>query len=768
MTIYIKKKFIGNNQVDGAKILLLNNQAIRAENSSGAEVSLYKLNAANELQFMVNPKSDVAPSDARDLTRKDYVDAEDALEAAARAAADAELHDELDLEKLDRQAGDAAEAAAREAAIAAEAAAREAADAAEAAAREAADEAEAAARSLEDTRLQLEIDEETTRALAAEAAEAAARQAADAAEAAARQAGDAAAMAYTDSEILEHVTSKLAAPNGIATLDAFGRLSSSQIPAIGLTDVYVVTTLAERDALEVQEGDVAKVTQAVTSSDGTLLPRTYIYNGSQWIELNTESDVDSVAGKVGHVTLDTRDVMEFGDYRYYTPAREAEIEAQIDAEEARAMAREAELQAEIDAEEARALAREAELQAEIDAEEARALAREAELQAEIDAEEARALAREAELQAEIDAEEARAMAREDELEAMIDAEEARAVARENELEGMIDAEEARAMAREAELEAMIDAEEARAMAREAELQAEIDAEEATRASEDARVLSEAKQYTDEEILEHVTSKLAAANGIATLDAFGKLSSSQIPAISLTDVHVVTTLAERDALTVQEGDVVKVAQAVAASDGTMLPRTYLYDGSVWIEISADSDVDSVAGKVGHVTLDTRDVSEFGDYRYFTPAREAALEAMIDAEEARAIAREAELQSEIDAEEARAAAREAELQAEIDAEEAARAAEDAAIRAEIAAFKPVAPVKVVLSASDIANQYVELPVGSIVEYSVVANVDRLYLLPEELVESVVLGKVRLTFAGAIATGGEQALVAGDVLTLRYWVR
>lgn len=72
----IKKKFIKNNAVDGAKLLLLNDQSVRALNASGDVVELMKLDASGDLRLLVLPKSDVDPTSSEHLARKAYVDAE--------------------------------------------------------------------------------------------------------------------------------------------------------------------------------------------------------------------------------------------------------------------------------------------------------------------------------------------------------------------------------------------------------------------------------------------------------------------------------------------------------------------------------------------------------------------------------------------------------------------------------------------------------------------------------------------------------------------
>lgn len=65
----------------------------------------------------------------------------------------------------------------------------------------------------------------------------------------------------------------------------------------------------------------------------------------------------------------------------------------------------------------------------------------------------------------------------------------------------------------------------------------------------------------------------AINGVATLDAGGKVPSAQMPAISLPEVHVVLDDTERLALDVQEGD-----EVIQTEDG----YHYIYDGYDWFE------------------------------------------------------------------------------------------------------------------------------------------------------------------------------------------
>jgi len=93
-------------------------------------------------------------------------------------------------------------------------------------------------------------------------------------------------------------------------------------------------------------------------------------------------------------------------------------------------------------------------------------------------------------------------------------------------------------------------------------------------------------------------EVAVADGVASLDSNGKVPTTQMPALSLSEIFVVADNTARDALTVQEGDVAKVT-----GDGL----TYIYDGTQWIEIVAAYAVDSVNGKTGVVVLAAVDIN-----------------------------------------------------------------------------------------------------------------------------------------------------------------
>jgi hypothetical protein len=115
----------------------------------------------------------------------------------------------------------------------------------------------------------------------------------------------------------------------------------------------------------------------------------------------------------------------------------------------------------------------------------------------------------------------------------------------------------------------------------------------------------------------ITLQKGVANGLATLGGGGKIPTSQLPSLAITDVNVVANIAARDALVVQEGDVAKVIDA-----GSGQPETYIYDGSVWVLLEDSDSVLSVNGQTGTVVLDTDDVTEGSSNLYYTEGRVSA--------------------------------------------------------------------------------------------------------------------------------------------------
>ena len=96
------------------------------------------------------------------------------------------------------------------------------------------------------------------------------------------------------------------AVNGVATLDAGGKIPGSQIPAVAITDVFTVASQAAMLALTAERGDIAVRSDINKSFALAAEPASTLGN---WVELRTPTDaVLSVAGKTGAVTLTNTDV----------------------------------------------------------------------------------------------------------------------------------------------------------------------------------------------------------------------------------------------------------------------------------------------------------------------------------------------------------------------------------------------------------------------------------------------------------------------------
>lgn len=127
---------------------------------------------------------------------------------------------------------------------------------------------------------------------------------------------------YVTTQLGSYVpTSEKGAANGVATLGADGKLTNGQIPAIAITDTFVVASEVAMLALTAQTGDVAVRTDLnksfiLAANDPTVL--------ANWQELlSPASPVLSVNGQTGAVTLVTDDIAEDGSpvNLWFTDAR---------------------------------------------------------------------------------------------------------------------------------------------------------------------------------------------------------------------------------------------------------------------------------------------------------------------------------------------------------------------------------------------------------------------------------------------------------------
>lgn len=105
----------------------------------------------------------------------------------------------------------------------------------------------------------------------------------------------------------------------VPVLGEDGKLNTSVIPAIALTETFEVDSEAAMLALEAQPGDIAIRSDANKTYILKAAPAT---NAENWTMLKTPTDgVLSVNGKTGAVTLNTDDVAEGSTRQYFTRER---------------------------------------------------------------------------------------------------------------------------------------------------------------------------------------------------------------------------------------------------------------------------------------------------------------------------------------------------------------------------------------------------------------------------------------------------------------
>lgn len=257
---------------------------------------------------------------------------------------------------------------------------------------------------------------------------------------------------------------------------------------------------------------------------------------------------------------------------------------------------------------------------------------------------------------------------------------------------------------------------------------QIDSE-AAAASADADVIT--KKYADDLVKSAVTDKLGAVNGIATLDANGKLPSSQLTVDAFEYKGTWSASANSPALedgTGNKGDIYQVTSAGAVDFGAgsisfAVGDKVVYSGSVWEKWDMSDSVDSVNGQTGAVSLDAGDIAYTqGDASKWTVADNSKIDATLDEVGSRLVALEG-------------------------------------------ASVEFAQEKITLDSDDIEAGYIDLAVTAIAA-SINAFVDRLAIHEtDDYTVSVVSGKTRLTFAGALAAGGLEAVASGDVITVKY---
>jgi len=370
----IRKGFIAANAIDGSKLKLLNNEAIRAAQADGADVELMKLDGSNVLQFLKLPQVSADPSQGNDVARKSYVDAQVsaagdsaaaglASEQSARESADSGLQSAIDTEKgridaiLSAATADADSFAEIVNLINSVDTESDSAFGSYVISNNAALAQESADRAAGDASLSSDV-----------ADEASARQSADSAEQSARESADSSLQANIDAE---------AGTRGTADAALSGRLDV--LEADPVTKSYVDTW----------GGDEANTRSAA--------------------DANLQSQIDNLTSNLDPAALDslTEIVGAFqaadSDLTAAVTALGTSASSAVAAEESRATAAEAALQAAISSEVSRAQGQEAAIDTRFTNDEAASAAEVSNRQAAVSAEESARQAADASLQGEVDA-----------------------------------------------------------------------------------------------------------------------------------------------------------------------------------------------------------------------------------------------------------------------------------------------------------------------------------------------------------------------------
>lgn len=228
----------------------------------------------------------------------------------------------------------------------------------------------------------------------------------------------------------------------------------------------------------------------------------------------------------------------------------------------------------------------------------------------------------------------------------------------------------------------------------------------------------------------------AANGVAELDGSGKIPTSQLPALAVTDTFVVASEALMLALTAEKGDV---------AIRTDLSKSFILAGpsaavlADWKELLTPGDaVVSVNGQTGSVSLDTDDIAEGTTNKYFSDAAAKAA-AVVNS----------------------TAGSETDQAASVDAMKSYVSAEIAAIPA------PQIPQgkkeRIVLTATDISNGYIDCAFEAMADTMMVMTGGVVHNegSGDDYTLSVVAGKTRITFEPDLAA----ILADGDDIYLQY---
>lgn len=123
---------------------------------------------------------------------------------------------------------------------------------------------------------------------------------------------------FTNARADARISAQAGVADGLATLGSDGKIPTSQLPALAITDTFVVASQAAMLALTAEVGDIAVRTDLNKSY---ILKTAGASTLANWQELLTPTDtVLSVNGQTGAVTLTTSNISE-GSNLYYTDER---------------------------------------------------------------------------------------------------------------------------------------------------------------------------------------------------------------------------------------------------------------------------------------------------------------------------------------------------------------------------------------------------------------------------------------------------------------
>lgn len=274
----------------------------------------------------------------------------------------------------------------------------------------------------------------------------------------------------------------------------------------------------------------------------------------------------------------------------------------------------------------------------------------------------------------------------------------------------------------------------------------------------------------------------AANGVAELDGSGKVPSSQLPAIAITDTSVVNSQAAMLALSAQKGDVavrtdLNKSFILAGTDPTQLTD--------WQELLTPTDaVISVNGQTGSVSLNSDNIAEGSTNKYFSAAaaKSAAVADSITngvtdvAPSQNAVYDALALKSDVghthsasDITDFNSSAKSAAVVNSTAGTQTDQAASVAALKSYVsgqvsAIVMPVGKKeRFVLVAQDITNGYVDCAFTAMADTMIVSTGGVIHNegVGEDYTLSVVSGKTRITFEPDLAA----MLVAGDDIYVQY---